>query len=432
MLPLAFAVLCLAPAEPPDDDAAARAIVTRALAARGGGPVAAGPVAVYTRFKNTTHVPNRLEVTGEMFIQPGPATHRYEMHVSSNGEPYHYTHVIDGPRSWQALNGIVGPLPEDSAQSQRDIRYANHLANLWPLLREEYYSLATLAPRPSEGRMLVGVRVGSSKRNDVRLWFDKADGLLREVEYFGGGAAKRIVFSDYREPDWTGADEKRLKLADAPTDGPGLVAYLRGRTPGPAEVMNVKTLVRQLGDRSFAVRERATAGLVALGRVAVPYLRPALDDADPEVSRRAQRCLERLAAQDDGTLPAAVRVLAWRKPDGAASALLDYIAVAPDGADADEVRSALAEVALRDGKPDPVLVAACASDDPARRSAARAALWADGPVLDAPGRRLYPAGLKYPHKYIRYSANQLETETEFVEVGFFNRFDDSRFAKPGG
>jgi hypothetical protein len=432
MIPLACVILCASPAGHPDDDSAARTIVARALAARGGGPVAAGPMAVYTRFKSTTFGPQRFDTTGEMFIQPGPATHRYEVYQASGGETFNYTHITNGLRAWQASVRGVGTLSPDAATTHRDFRYANHLANLWPLLRETHYSLAIVPPKSADGRTLLGISVGSSKLHDVRLWFDKADGLLCQIEFTGGDYQKRIVFSDYREPDWTGADERLLKLAGAAVDGPGLVAFLRGRTPDAAEVAKVKTLVRQLGDRSFAARERASAGLVAAGRTAAPYLRPALDDADPEVARRAQRCLERLAAQDDGAVPAAVRLLAWRKPDGAAAALLDYLAVASDGGEGREASAALAEVALRDGKPDAALVAAAGSDDSPRRSAARAALLADGPAPDAPGRRLYPAGLKYPHKYARYSAGQLETETEFVEVGFFNRFDESKFAKPGG
>jgi hypothetical protein len=430
MLTLTFAVLCVGQADP-SGDVAARATIARALAARGGGPVAAGPMAVYTRFKCTKVGPQKFDTNGEMFIQPGPSTHRYDVYEGSGGGKFIYTHITNGPLAWQASALGVGKISPGAATTHRDFRYANHLANLWPLLREDRFSLTTVASKSSDGRTLQGISVGSSKLEDMRLWFDKADGLLREVEYTGGDFQKRIVFSDYREPDWTGADEKRLKQAGVPTDGPGLVEYLRGQTPGPVEVMNVKTLVRQLGDRSFAVRERASAGLIALGRTAAPYLRTALGDGDPEVSRRARHCLERLAVHDGGALPAAVRVLAWRKPDGAESAMLDYLAAAPDAIDAVEVRSALSAVAMRDGKPVPVLVAACASDDPARRSAARTALWADGPVLDAPGRRLYPAGLMYPHKYALYSARQLETETEFIEVGFFNRFDDAKFARPG-
>src|SRR5262249_22694841 len=75
------------------------------------------------------------------------------------------------------------------------------------------------------------------------------------------------------------------------------------------------------------------------------------------------------------SLPAAVaRLLALRKPPGAAEALLAVLPQAEDETLAAEFRSALAAVAFRDGKPEPAVVAALADKSPARRAAAGAAL----------------------------------------------------------
>ena len=67
-------------------------------------------------------------------------------------------------------------------------------------------------------------------------------------------------------------DEQLLKGAGVPTDGPGLIQYLRRRTLQDAAGDKIKTLIRQLGDDDFEVREKASAGLIDLRHRAVPFL----------------------------------------------------------------------------------------------------------------------------------------------------------------
>jgi hypothetical protein len=68
--------------------------------------------------------------------------------------------------------------------------------------------------------------------------------------------------------------------------------------PSPATdakgVEKIKELIKQLGDDSYAVREKASAALVALGQPALPLLREATKDSDLEIVRRAQACIERI------------------------------------------------------------------------------------------------------------------------------------------
>src|SRR5437867_505130 len=71
-------------------------------------------------------------------------------------------------------------------------------------------------------------------------------------------------------------DERMLREQGVATDGPSLLAFLRAQTPSAAEQARLAAAVEQLGHRSFAVRERASKALVAAGRPALPYLRPAL------------------------------------------------------------------------------------------------------------------------------------------------------------
>jgi hypothetical protein len=130
------------------------------------------------------------------------------------------------------------------------------------------------------------------------------------------------------------------------------------------------------------------------------------------------------------TVGAAVRLLGLRKPAGAAEVLLHYL----PGADADvagDVRAALFAVVQTNAKPDPILVRALEDKDPARRSAAAAALGKDGGAYARqPGRRLFFRPPKLAGKHKGWIDGKLQMEMEMFDYQFFNAFDDKVFARP--
>jgi HEAT repeat protein len=159
------------------------------------------------------------------------------------------------------------------------------------------------------------------------------------------------------------------------TDGPALLAELRKHTLTPEGQARIETLVQELGDDVFAVREKASTELVACGRLAVPFLREAAKSSDLERKRRAEACLGRIATSDARALPAAaLRLLPLRRPPAAIEGLLAYLPYADNETLTSEALTALAALALRDGKPDPALVQALEDKMPVRRAAAAEAL----------------------------------------------------------
>jgi hypothetical protein len=60
-----------------------------------------------------------------------------------------------------------------------------------------------------------------------------------------------------------------LRDAGLPTDGPGLLGLFRARTPTDADRARLAGLVKQLGDESFEVREKASKELLLAGRAAM-------------------------------------------------------------------------------------------------------------------------------------------------------------------
>ncbi|MCS6851001.1 MAG: HEAT repeat domain-containing protein [Gemmataceae bacterium] len=171
-------------------------------------------------------------------------------------------------------------------------------------------------------------------------------------------------------------DVQLLAAQGIRVDGPRLLQLIQERTlDGPARE-RIRRLIGQLGDDSFAVRERASAALVAYGSTALPFLQEAAEASDPEVARRARACLERIAqGGPPGTVMAAVvRQVARLRPAGSAEALLAYLPSAESETLADEVRAALARLAAADQASAASLRRALADAHPVRRAAAAEAL----------------------------------------------------------
>jgi hypothetical protein len=173
----------------------------------------------------------------------------------------------------------------------------------------------------------------------------------------------------------TADDERTLRAARVGTDGPALLEFFRKRTVNDIDGSRIEKLIEQLGDDSFGVRQKASAELAALGNVAVPLLRQALNSDDIEVVRRAEKCLQLIKAGSGTTVPlAAARLLRQRKPPGAVAVLLAFLPAADNELVSEEVRTSLVALAVRDGKPDQPLVDALTDKHPVRRAAAAEAL----------------------------------------------------------
>jgi hypothetical protein len=77
----------------------------------------------------------------------------------------------------------------------------------------------------------------------------------------------------------------------------GLIAEYLGLGKASAEdLKRIAALVKDLGDNDFARREAASQALVKFGPRAVPALREAAKNKDPEVAQRAAAALERIGA----------------------------------------------------------------------------------------------------------------------------------------
>jgi hypothetical protein len=469
-----------------------RAVIDRAMKAMGGEARLAQVQAVETKIKGTLHAAGGLPFTADTFSQ-SPDQFRHAMLYDRGGSANTQIQVYSGDNVWIRVNDRLMDLDADLTAALRKGRYAESLTTL-AMLKDKGYELTAAGEEQVEGRAATGVKVTARGRPDVTLFFDKASGLLVKTAHrqLDPSSRKEVLqedfYSDYREPDAVAADEQVLKAAGQGTDGPSLVAYLRKQAQVGPDWDKLKALVRQLGDRSAAVREKAAADLVARGGPALPVLRQARKDPDPEIARQAERCLQQIvpalirrlghddytvreqasadivalgsavaaelrAALDDldpeiayrasrclqlidkGPRAAAMESVLWlvavRKPAGAAEALLAYLPFAPTERLADEATAALAAVALADGKPDKAVEQALEDSDPIRKAAAAAALGKDGGAFARRAQhRLHLEGLKRPMKVIVTRDGAKFADWEVLEVRYFNKLDSGLFAKP--
>jgi hypothetical protein len=438
----ALTFFCLVSAGHAADDA--RSIIERAIKARGGAAaIKVAGEAVHVRWKATLYQegPGGQQIAIQAdyeYYRERSCRESTVVRGEANGIKVEFIHASDTKKSWVKANGEVKEQSADEVKWMKENTWYEFVEELDGLLEGKAFTFTALGESKVNDTAVLGVKVSCKGHGDTLLYFDKATGLLvkssspYKQESKGGKEVRRdSYFSDYQEVGTRKADERLLKEAGVETTDRALLEFVRKQTPTAANLKKIKDLIRQLGDEAFAVREQASKELVAFGLAAVPALQAARKNRDLEVSRGAARCLLRIAPRrQEARLLAAVRLFAARRVAGACEPLLDLLPGASKPL-AEEVRGVLHNLGRQGGKPDPALVAALAGKDAARRTAAREALEKDGGVwARRPGRRLYASGLKYPMKRVDYLDSKKISEKEVADIEFFNRFEDSVFARP--
>jgi HEAT repeat protein len=171
-------------------------------------------------------------------------------------------------------------------------------------------------------------------------------------------------------------DENVLKAVKLSTTDEGLLDFFRRRTPPAPTKDRLGELVKKLSAKEPIDRDAAQGQLIAIGESAVPLLRQSANNVDDvEGSTRAKECLRNIEGGGASTLAInAARLLATRKPAGAAQVLIGYLPYCEDDQTFQEVEAALVAVAIVNGKPDPAIVQALKDRLALRRGTAAAVL----------------------------------------------------------
>jgi hypothetical protein len=199
----------------------ARAIVEKAIRAQGGEAKVGKLRTMRIKAEGTTdlvpghpNLPFTIEDTWQM-----PDRYKTEFRVQLMGKKFTQTQVIDGDKGWIRTNGQVQDMPKEAVAEMKEQRYAEDLDRLG-FLSENGIELSALNEIKIEGKSAVGVLVKSKGHRDVKLYFDRASGLLvkREQRVLDPSSNKEVhqevFFSDYREKDGLKHYQKIVALRD--------------------------------------------------------------------------------------------------------------------------------------------------------------------------------------------------------------------------
>lgn len=190
-----------------------------------------------------------------------------------------------------------------------------------------------------------------------------------QVKIAVGGVAKKKD----APPDDKKALESMNLSADKPDD---LLKYFKQRTLSDADLLALQSVLDRLGDEDFEKRLVASGELEKFGPGAIGILRTASQsNPDPEIAYRAGETLKRIEKTPHAVVAsAAARALAYSKPADAAAVLLGFIPMSDTKLVEQDVRVALEQLAVREGKLNPTLVTALTDKTALRRTAAVTAL----------------------------------------------------------
>jgi hypothetical protein len=110
--------------------------------------------------------------------------------------------VINGDQGWQRAGGAVNELGKDIREEMREEAYIWWLTTLVPL-KKAGFTLAPVAEVMVDGKPAAGIKVSSRGYRQVRLYFDKATGLLVKVSgaarFAGLVVEKEYFYSGHKE-----------------------------------------------------------------------------------------------------------------------------------------------------------------------------------------------------------------------------------------
>jgi hypothetical protein len=167
------------------------------------------------------------------------------------------------------------------------------------------------------------------------------------------------------------ADLETLKAGGLPFDGKKLLQFFEDHTITDEVRAKLGTLIQQFGDDDFDRRESASEEIEKFGIKAIGLVKQAQRSTNPEVLRRCELCLKVIEKVPTRALAsAAARLLLELKPEGASQVLLNYLPLAEDDSVSEDVRTTLAGLAMKNGKPDPTLLRALEAKEDLKRGAA--------------------------------------------------------------
>jgi hypothetical protein len=186
------------------DEAGARAVLDKALAAHGGLDTLKKYPALTVKAKGKVYLMgSAVDFTSETNAQ---APDRLRADV--RGGEFKVVRILNGDKGWRVALGEAKPMGKEELAESLEELHAIAVARLVPLAGEGY-KLTPLPEVTVGDQPAVGLKVEHKGRRDVSLYFDKKTGLLvklqtRVKDVLGGGGeevTREILYDDYKKVD---------------------------------------------------------------------------------------------------------------------------------------------------------------------------------------------------------------------------------------
>ncbi len=188
-----------------DDAADAKAIVEKAIKARGDKPDAKFGAMTWQDKGKFTGGGFELPYTAEWAFQ-SPDKYRFVFTGTFGDAKITMTVVVNGEKAWQADGIKVEEITGEKLTQTVNEAYQFRVSALTPLLTDKGFTLATANGKDVGKKPTVAVKVTHEKKPAITLYFDKDSGLLVKRELIVKDEFQKwkevldeAYFSDYKE-----------------------------------------------------------------------------------------------------------------------------------------------------------------------------------------------------------------------------------------
>jgi hypothetical protein len=151
-------------------------------------------------------LPDRLRVASNLEVEPGKKSA--------------VILAVNGDKGWISQFGSVTDLGKERFEELREEAYVQWLATLVPL-RKDTFDLAPVPEIKVNDKPAAGVKVSRKGHNDVKLYFDKASGLLVKIERRAREAGlqvdKEYVYSEHKAFDGVKLPTRQVEMLNGKT-----------------------------------------------------------------------------------------------------------------------------------------------------------------------------------------------------------------------
>jgi hypothetical protein len=231
------------PARAADGDKDVKAIIAKAIEAKGGAANLEKYQASISKFKGELNAGGMTVVMTGTTKEQVPDKLRLDATMKVGDQSFEFMQVINGDKGWQGVGASVAPMEKDALDEARQEFHAGQIADLRGINRKGV-KLTALGDSKVNGTAAVGVKVSAEGYRDISLFFDKATGQLLKTESKGKDPMSgsefnaESFFSDYKKVSGVNVPHK--------------VKVQRDGKPFMEMQMTSVTLEPKLDDKDFA------------------------------------------------------------------------------------------------------------------------------------------------------------------------------------